>query len=192
MAIGPYVYEDDQPILHAGNWTIHQMGGATLANYGRTLYRLQKLRENTTVDGDREIIGGMIADVNYTMEWLRSGRRPNARRGIERPYSTTTSNVSEIRSWDPKWLEVYRSPSGWSGYQEEAPDEAPDQQWRIDEALHSLSKRERECYVLHHGFGMSERDIARELHLGRDSVKVYLERAEKKIEEEKHSNLFLM
>lgn len=162
-----------------------------IPGYKESRKKLEREREQAQDKAWRETLGMCIQNVDYALEWMQHGGNPGRHRGIERPYSTTTSNVSEIRSWDPKWLEVYRSPSGWSGYQEDAPDEAPDQQWRIDEALHSLSKRERECYVLHHGFGMSERDIARELHLGRDSVKVYLERAVRKIEEEKQNNMFL-
>lgn len=162
-----------------------------IPGYRKTKRVLELAREHTTEKGDREVLGGMISDIDYALEWMQHGGRPYRHRGIERPYSTTTSNVTEIRSWDPKWLEVYRSPSGWSGHQEAASEESRDQQWRIDEALHSLSKRERECYVLHHGFGMDQRQVARELNLSRTAVQTYLERAELKIENEKLNNMFL-
>lgn len=163
-----------------------------IPGYRNTKRQLEDARQQSAHTADKEVLGGMISDVDYALEWMQHGGRPQRHRGIERPYSTTSTNVTEIRSWDPKWLEVYRSPSGWSGHVEEAPVESGQQQWRIDEALRGLSKRERECYVLHHAFGMDQRAIAQELHLSRDSVKTYLERAEQKIKMEKETNLFLM
>ncbi|MDU0077839.1 Fis family transcriptional regulator, partial [Bacillus sp. IG2] len=33
---------------------------------------------------DKKIIGGMINDLEYTIEWLQNGRQPGARRGADR------------------------------------------------------------------------------------------------------------
>lgn len=187
MAIGQYV---DQPIKHAGNWTFMDMGSATPMTYQRTKARLQAALLKETDKGQRELLGSMISDCDYIIEWLRTGRRPDSYKGVEKPYSTIQSNVTKVCSWDPAWIEAYNSPNAWTGYVSQ--ELTTDEQWRLDDAMRDLSERERQCYILHHGFGMDQRQIAQELHMGRSSVQKYLERASKKIEESKATNLFFL
>jgi len=180
MAIGPL---EDFKIKQAGNWTIMRLGGATVANYGRTRYRLQKALDGTKDKAQRELLGSMLSDCDFALEWLKTGRRPGTRRGVERAY--------KVSSWDPAWLEAYHSPNGWS-VQRERRDLTADERFRIEDAMRDLTDRERQCFMMYHVDGMSEYDIAQELHLGRSTVQTYLERAKEKIEYAKMSSLFLL
>lgn len=51
--------------------------------YKQTKRVLRALRTLNTDRAEREVIGGMISDCEYVLEWLRTGRRPGNRRGID-------------------------------------------------------------------------------------------------------------
>lgn len=153
-----------------------------IPGYRHTRRTLEAARTCSTDRAKKETIGGMISDVDYALEWLHTGRRPGARQGVEQPY--------RIRSWDPAWIDAYHSPNGWS-VQRESRDLTDDERFRIEEAMRDLSAREKQCFMMYHVDGMSEYDIAQELHLGRSTVQKFLERAEKKIEDAKMNSLFL-
>lgn len=154
-----------------------------IPGYRHTRRTLELARERSTEKANRETIGSMLSDVDYALEWLHTGRRPGARRGVERGY--------RVRTWDPAWLDTYRSPSGWS-VERESRDLTQEERFRIEEAMRDLSERERQCFMLYHVDGMSEYEIALELHLGRSTVQTYLERAKLKIEDAKANSLFLI
>lgn len=128
-------------------------------------------------------IGELISNVEYVLEWLEHGGNPSRRRGAEKSY--------KVKSWDPAWLDAYHSPHGWT-VQRESRELTQDERFRIEEAMRDLTDRERQCFLMYHVDGMSEYDIALELHLGRSTVQEYLIRAKRKIEEAKASSLFLI
>ncbi|NOU95610.1 hypothetical protein GC093_20595 [Paenibacillus sp. LMG 31456] len=130
----------------------------------------------------RELFGSMIQDCEYVLEWLATGRRPGSMRGVEKRYE---------RPWDPAWLDRYESPNGWT-VQRESRELTADECFRLEEAMHDLTDREKQCFIMYHVDGMSEYDIALELHLGRSTVQKFLERAAKKIEDAKMNSLFLL
>lgn len=66
------------------------------------------------------------------------------------------------------------------------------QQYQIEDALCSLSPRERECYELKHGQCFTYGEMANMLGLTRGSVQKLVERAQKKVSEELVSSLFLV
>jgi RNA polymerase sigma factor (sigma-70 family) len=135
------------------------------------------------LEDDRAHINSMISDLQYIIDWLSSGRRPGSRRGIER---RSVQQRSEV--WEPSWFDTYVSPAGWAVERELSSNE----RFQIEDALSTLSKRERQCYTLHHAMGFSYRQIAMELLISRSSVQTNIERAERKIQENKKSSLFLM
>jgi RNA polymerase sigma factor (sigma-70 family) len=63
---------------------------------------------------------------------------------------------------------------------------------RIEDALCTLSKREKEIFILAKIELLSYESIADLLGIKKSTVQTYLERAEKKIEERKNGSLFLV
>lgn len=129
-------------------------------------------------------LGNMIADVDYILNWLETGRNPNSVRGVERRYE---------RPWPPEWLDRYQSPAGWSVERETVTRElTEDERFRIEEAMRDLSQRERQCFMMYVVDGMSYGEIARELHLAKGAVQTHVQRAREKIELAKATSLFLV
>jgi positive control factor len=155
-----------------------------IPGYRKTKRSLEKARERSTDKAEKEIIGGMIGDVEYALEWLQQGGNPYRRRGVEARYE---------RPWNPAWIDRYRSPSGWTVERESVSRElTADERFRIEEAMRDLSAREKQCYMMHVVDGWSFGRIGRELHLDKRTVADYVDRAKAKIEEAKLTNLFLL
>jgi RNA polymerase sigma factor (sigma-70 family) len=180
MAIGHW-YEE------RNGWTIMDLGAATSENYRRSKNIARYALNKTTKEAKdvRGVISSMISECEFVEEWLETGRRPGSYKGVERGYKET--------NWDPAWLDSYASPNGWYTDRTQFSGElSKEDRFRIEDAMSTLSDRERQCFMMYHVDGMSEYDIARELHLGRSSVQKFLERAKEKIEEAKMSSLFLL
>jgi RNA polymerase sigma factor (sigma-70 family) len=153
-----------------------------IPGYNRSLRLATKARE-TAPEDEQEIYKGMIADLNYALEWMRHGGNPYRRHGAEKKYA---------RSWDPAWLDHYKSPHGrYTDRTQFTGELSADDRFRIEEAMRELSEREKQCYMLYHVDGMSEYDIAIELQIGRSTVQKFMERATTKIENAKLTSLFL-
>jgi positive control factor len=145
-------------------------------------------RAKATTNGDehkseRQIIGEMISDVEYVIEWLETGRRPGNRRGIERQAA-----YQRERLMDPIRMQAFvaRSTAG-------SPANLTEWQLhQIEDALCVLSERERECYILAHGECFSYEEIAGLLGITKSSVATHIKRAQAKISERLMNSLFLV
>lgn len=159
-----------------------------IPNYRNTRRTLEHMKAKLPAKGaeaDHETIGSMIQDCDYVLEWLHTGRRPGSTRGVERSY--------RIRIWDPKWLEEYHSSSSrFTIVREPSRDLTDDERFRIEEAMHDLSPREKQCFILYHADGMTYEEIGMELNVGKSTVQTYIERATAKIENAKLTSLFLL
>ncbi|MGO4498831.1 sigma-70 family RNA polymerase sigma factor [Paenibacillus sp. 2RAB27] len=139
--------------------------------------------ELSTLQADRRIINEMVADCEWTIEWLDSGRRPGNKRGIER-----RAAYQREKLMDPVRMQAYKSQSSAG-----SPANLSDwQRFQIEDALSRLSDRERECYVLAHGECFSFSEIAGMLGVSKGTVEVYVTRAQKKISDDLQSSLFLV
>lgn len=144
---------------------------------------LAKQDELSTLQADRRIINEMVADCEWTIEWLDSGRRPGNKRGIER-----RAAYQREKLMDPVRMQAYVSQSSAG-----SPANLSDwQRFQIEDALSRLSDRERDCYVLVHGECFSLSEIAGMLGVSKGSVEVYVTRAQKKISDDLQSSLFLL
>ncbi|MGQ7277755.1 sigma factor-like helix-turn-helix DNA-binding protein [Brevibacillus thermoruber] len=144
-------------------------------------------KAKTTSNGDenkseRQIIGEMIGDVEYVIEWLETGRRPGNRRGIER-----RAAYEREKPIDPVRLQAfaYKSTAG-------SPCNLTEwERFQLQDALSTLSERERECYVLTHGECFSFEETARLLGISKSSVQTHVQRAQAKIRDRVLNSLFL-
>ncbi|MCY9658138.1 sigma-70 family RNA polymerase sigma factor [Paenibacillus chondroitinus] len=144
---------------------------------------LCKQNELSKLQADRRVINEMVADCEWTIEWLDSGRRPGNKRGIER-----RAAYQREKLMDPVRMQAYITQSSAG-----SPVNLSDwQRFQIEDALSRLSERERECYVLAHGECFSFSEIAGMLGVSKGSVEVYVTRAQKKISMDLQSSLFLV
>lgn len=177
-----------------------------LKSYRETLYGLQKVKlgvddqrnklraiyeQRPTADNKDKLdkaqeycdtINAFISNVMYVIAWLSRGHAPAPRRGIHR-----RSRQQREVLIDPLKMQSYANPaacgspttlSGW-------------ERFMIDEAMHNLTERERECYVMKYGQCFSERQIASFLQISQPVVHEYIRKAEKKIVKNLNNNLFL-
>ncbi|WP_301173281.1 sigma factor-like helix-turn-helix DNA-binding protein [Brevibacillus nitrificans] len=145
-------------------------------------------REKAVCNGDenkteRQIIGEMLGDTEFVIEWLDTGRRPGNKRGIER-----RAAYEREKLMDPVRMQAFVS-RGTAG----SPCNLTDwQKFQLEDALSSLTDRERECYVLTHGEGFSFEDTARLLQITKSSVQTLVTRAQGKISERVTNSLFFV
>lgn len=64
--------------------------------------------------------------------------------------------------------------------------------FQLEDALSTLSPRERECYILAHGECFSFNEIANMLGIQKGTVQHYVETAQEKISEALRNSLFLL
>ncbi|MCP3763883.1 hypothetical protein NLX67_16040 [Domibacillus sp. A3M-37] len=128
---------------------------------------------------DKTLINSMISEVEFAIQWMVSGRNPDARRGADRTGAYTL---------DPKLIEAVVP----NKVIEEERKITADEQWLLDDVLADLTKRERDIFTLVKAEGITFEYTAELLGITKSSVQTYLERAEKKIEDRKNGSLFLV
>lgn len=169
----------------------------TLINeYKETLKETIKLHEkadeiNTLgkdLRPDKAIIGDIISDLEYALEWMETGNRPGNKRGIER-----RAAYQRERPFDPLLMQRYfRSQEDtyeWDDHMKEDVITSWDKD-RIDDALSVLTSREKEIYLMSRGYGLLYKDIARMLGIKISTVKTNIKRAEMKITKQISESLF--
>ncbi|OES45246.1 sigma factor-like helix-turn-helix DNA-binding protein [Domibacillus iocasae] len=128
---------------------------------------------------DKTLINSMISEMEFAIQWMVSGRNPDARRGADRTGAYTL---------DPKLIEAVVPNRVASEEQKLTADE----QWLLDDVLGDLTQRERDVFTLVKAEGITFEYTAELLGLSKSSVQTYLERAERKIEDRKNGSLFLV
>lgn len=134
------------------------------------IVRQLQLRKNNEVD--IRLLGNMASDLQYTLDWLKTGRRPGNRRGIER-----RAAYQRERPIDPIHIQKFVAnpakdkPCTVSDWDRE----------RIEDALSILTEREKEIYLMSRGQCLSYEQIAAYLFICKSTVQTTVERAEKKV-----------
>lgn len=117
---------------------------------------------------DKEKVNSMISSMTYSIDWLKIGHDPEVFRGVDISQAYHKQFYGNMDLF----------PAALQPEEREITDEERD---AVLIMLMSLTPRERECFVLHHAYMLTQYDIAKELGIGRTSVQKYLERAKKKI-----------
>ncbi|MFC5775150.1 sigma-70 family RNA polymerase sigma factor [Ectobacillus antri] len=151
-----------------------------LQQYKFTLKRIKEAQV-TASDEDRKLLGGMASDVQYAIDWISLGGRPGNRRGVER-----RSVYQNTRYIDPSVFEKVFAAT------EPEPERELDtwSQLMIEDAMSTLTERERELFVMRKVNMMSYGEIAKLCRIHRQSAKDAVERAEKKIRKQVQESLF--
>ncbi|WP_245983665.1 sigma-70 family RNA polymerase sigma factor [Ammoniphilus oxalaticus] len=133
-------------------------------------------RDNPNNADDLTLINGMIENMNFSLEWLETGRQPGLRRGVDksriyqRQYFESMDLIPDITDQidDINEKELYMT---------------REEKIILADIFASFSHRERQCYILHVGQRMSMGKIADEIGVSKGTVQGYIKRAEKKIKE---------
>lgn len=136
-----------------------------IKQYAAETHVLERYRDSLDTEApgaadEAETVSGMLADMRYALTWMRRGRRPGSRRGAER-------------------TDVYRQRELLIKLA--AAEMTLDERLRLAEALLTLSERERTCFLLHMAQGLTLQEISDKLELSKNSVRMYVDRAKKKI-----------
>ncbi|WP_309087172.1 sigma-70 family RNA polymerase sigma factor [Domibacillus sp.] len=127
---------------------------------------------------DKTLINSMITEMEFAIQWMASGRNPDARRGADR---------TGVYTLDPKIIEVV-VPNKVTSEERKLTEE---EKWLLDDMLADLTARERDVFTLVKAERLTFEYTAELLGLTKSSVQTYLKRAERKIEDRKNSSLFL-
>lgn len=123
-----------------------------------------------SIEQDKSLINSMISDMDYSLEWMRRGRRPENRRGIDRRAAYQRSILMDMDLFP--FIEEETDPKVHI---------TEEKRKQILDILIELSDRERHCYLLHMANGMTISQIKAELGVGRSTVQTYINRAKEKI-----------
>ncbi|MCA1042936.1 sigma-70 family RNA polymerase sigma factor [Bacillus toyonensis] len=157
-------------------------------SYTHSLLEIRNAKTNANEE-ERKIFSGMISDLEFTLEWLRTGRRPGNRRGIER-----RAAYQRERACDPLLMQRYFR--GTDNHIYEWDDHHQEHiigEWdkiRLEDALSLLTAREKEVYFMSRGHCLTYKEIAKCLKLSCSTVQTMIERAEKKIVRQIDESLF--
>lgn len=132
---------------------------------------------------DSKIMGSMLSDVQLAIDWMEKGHNPGPRRGIHR-----RSGRQRTVTVDPLHMQSYAQPAACG-----SPTTLSDhERFQIDDALSTLSDKEKQAYILRHGLCFSIGQVAQEMLISRSSVQKLLERADQKVVHNKSNSLFLV
>ncbi|WP_127539373.1 sigma-70 family RNA polymerase sigma factor [Paenibacillus illinoisensis] len=139
-----------------------------ISQYATEAHVLDKYRKTLDLDDPQEAeeadkVSEMLSDMRYALTWLKRGRRPGSRRGVE---------ITDVY----RQREIYIKLSG-----QEITDA---ERLRLVDALLALSDRERTCFLLHMAQGLTLLEISSKLNLSKRSVQEYVTRAKDKISKE--------
>lgn len=130
---------------------------------------------------DKKIINSWISNLQYSIQWLSTGKRPGATRGIER----RSVYQKEILTDATEIATIIES--GQSYHLEEDCTELEEEQKHFDQVtnivLDVLTEKEREIYKMFIN-GLAPFEIAEYLHMNYKTVYKSIKRCEKKISEE--------
>ncbi|MEN2468207.1 sigma-70 family RNA polymerase sigma factor [Ornithinibacillus sp. JPR2-1] len=118
---------------------------------------------------DKTQINSMIGEMTEAIEWMKIGRRPGNRRGIDKRSAYQRRAIVDMDLFPSMDLES------------EQRELTEDEKRAILNVLVDLSHRERQCYLLHMAQGMSMQEIADELGIKKPSVQKFILRAKNKI-----------
>ncbi|WP_270364722.1 sigma-70 family RNA polymerase sigma factor [Bacillus paranthracis] len=161
-----------------------------MKQYTETRKQLEASKVGAT-EKDISIINGMISDINYALEWMRTAKQPGKKRGIER-----RAAYQRERPCDPLLMQRYTRSTEMPLYEwDTEAKESVISEWdriQIEDALSTLTEREKEIYVMSRGRGLTMEKISNYLGVKKTTVQNHLERADKKIGKRINESLFCM
>lgn len=158
-----------------------------IEQYKQSLSRVRE-RQKTASGDEFTLLSGMASDLQYSLDWMTTGRQPGLRRGIER-----RAAYQNERPFDPLIMQRYfRSQEPVYEWDDHLQEDVigPNDEYRIEDAIADLTNREREIYLMSRGNSLTYSQIATYLNISISTVKTNIKRAENKIEYQISQSLF--
>lgn len=160
-----------------------------MEQYREKVKQLEALKE-TAPDKDKTIIGSMITDLRYALEWMRTAKEPGAVRGIERraAYQRNTAVNPLLMQ---KYLRSAETLYEW----DDKPKENVLTEWeciKLEDALSTLTEKEREIYIMFKGNCLSMDKISNLLKVSKGTIQKSIQRSDVKIARQLEDSLFCM
>ncbi|TKJ07790.1 sigma-70 family RNA polymerase sigma factor [Bacillus cereus] len=158
-----------------------------IKQYNKTLRDLEKVKENAAED-ELNIISGMISDIRYALEWMRTARRPNSERGIER-----RAAYQREKKVNPLLMQQYIRDKETQYEWEDEAEVTTISQWdriRMEDALSTLTQQEKEIFVMYKVGMFTQEEIAENKKVSRRTVRTVLNRVDTKIAKQLSESLF--
>ncbi|ASN69637.1 sigma-70 family RNA polymerase sigma factor [Bacillus paranthracis] len=160
-----------------------------IKQYKETLNQLLTAKEKATKQ-EEKIINRMISDIEYSLNWMRNGREPEPKRGIERRASYQR-DVKVNPLLIQRYLRSKETEYEWDKEQKENAITT----WekiQLDDALSTLSKIEKEIFVMYKVGMFTQEEIAEMRGVTRSTIQQHLRRADKKIAQQVGESLFFV
>ncbi|MGX9134030.1 sigma factor-like helix-turn-helix DNA-binding protein [Rummeliibacillus sp. JY-2-4R] len=137
--------------------------------------------EHPQAEMDKGHINSMIRGIKETIEWMETGRDPQAYRGADKRFVYDGNEViATISSYDDEvlpMLDIYDDEEQDLSGRELTNEEKQ----AITQAIGVLSIREKQCFMLHTVCQWSHGRIADKLGVKRASVQQFIRRAQHKV-----------
>lgn len=144
-----------------------------IQEYQQTLKIVLKAHKEATVERERLLLGRMVSDLRYAIQWMAAGRQPEVVRGMER----RAAYQREVLT-DPHHFDMFKHDQL---FRKEGSSLSTQQIKQVKDVLRLFSPREKEVYLMSRGQGISFAEIASLLGISRGAVGEFIRRAEKKI-----------
>ncbi|WP_438310837.1 sigma factor-like helix-turn-helix DNA-binding protein [Sporosarcina sp. FA9] len=134
-------------------------------------------RDNPIELQDLKQINSMIESMSFSLEWMTTGRQPGTFRGVDE------KAVYQRRSYENIDLipDIEMQLREENDINKKHLFMTREVKIIMADILSSFSLRERQCYILHEGQGMSMSGIADELEVSKSAVQIYINRAKDKV-----------
>jgi RNA polymerase sigma factor (sigma-70 family) len=124
------------------------------------------------LEAERSHVSRMITDLEYSIEWMETSRRPGNKRGIERRSYEQRTIVK-----DPAWVQaMIKAKQGQKTLSDE-------ELQKLDDLLGCLNTEQYEVFTMIRGKCFSYEECARMLGMTKSNVQYHLERAEEVLRE---------
>ncbi|MGD6871211.1 sigma-70 family RNA polymerase sigma factor [Sutcliffiella horikoshii] len=149
-----------------------------IKEYQQSLKEVRNLQENAD-EKDKQIISGMIRDLEFAITWMKTSKRPGSKRGIER-----RGVYQNTKLLDPLMMQKYFRSEETCYCWDEAPKEhviSTGDKQRIEDALSLLTEKEKEIYLMCKGHSLGYAKIAKQLGIKKTTVQTIIKRCERKL-----------
>ncbi|HDR7876539.1 sigma-70 family RNA polymerase sigma factor [Bacillus mobilis] len=158
-----------------------------IKEYNKTLEQLIEAKK-TAIEKDIKIINGMINEIEGALKWMRTGKEPGVKRGIER-----RAIYQREKKVNPLLMQKYLRSTETQYEWDQEKKESVITTWeriKLEDALSTLTEKEKEIFVMYKGGMFTQEEIAKMKGVTRSTVQQILRRSDRKIAKQLSESLF--
>lgn len=142
-----------------------------IMEYKRGKKALERMKSNITDPNELKIVNEMIADMDYAIDWMRLGERPNfTGRAIKQKNAYARRSLINMDLFPSLQVEPTKEISN-------------ERKKAVMQILMTLTERQMNCFLLHTAHLRSMQEIADELGIKKRTVQEHIDIARSKIKE---------